>query len=211
VTIQPLPGVLGDIQPYVEDWGYLGVGAALLLEDFGLPLPGETALVVSAVVAAGGGLNVFGVFGIGFLAAVIGDNLSYLLGRYAGRALVVRFGRYVGLTEKRLAATEAFFARRGGWIIVIARFFDGLRQANGIVAGIVGMPWARFLILNAIGAALWVGTWTTIGYAAGDDIGPIYATVQRYFLVLLVLAAAVVAAYVGWRLLRRRRSTVESP
>ena len=83
-----LPGVLGDIQPYVEDWGYLGIGAALLLEDFGLPLPGETALIVSAVVAAGGGLNVFGVFGIGFLAAVIGDNLSYLLGRYAGRAYI---------------------------------------------------------------------------------------------------------------------------
>lgn len=201
-----LPGVLGEIQPYVEDWGYLGVGAALLLEDFGLPLPGETALTVSAVVAAGGGLNVFGVFGIGFLAAVIGDNLSYLLGRYAGRALVVRFGRYVGLTEKRLAATESFFERRGGWIIVVARFFDGLRQANGLVAGIVGMHWARFLVLNMIGAALWVGTWTAVGYAAGDDIEPIYATVQRYFLLVLVVAVVVFASYIGWRLLRRRRA-----
>lgn len=207
----PLPGVLGDIQPYVEEWGYLGVGAALLLEDFGLPLPGETALVVSAVVAAGGGLNVFGVFGVGFLAAVLGDNLSYLLGRYAGRALAVRFGRYVGLTEKRLAATEAFFQRRGGWIIIVARFFDGLRQANGLVAGIVGMRWARFLVLNMTGAALWVGTWTAIGYAAGDDIGPIYATVQRYFLVLLVIAAIGVSAYVGWRLLRRRHSPAAQP
>ena len=202
-----LPGVLGDIQPFVEDWGYLGVGAALLLEDFGLPLPGETALIVSAVVAAGGGLNVVGVFGIGFLAAVIGDNLSYLLGRYAGRTLVVRFGRYVGLTEKRLAAAERFFERRGSWLIVVARFFDGLRQANGIVAGIVGIPWKRFIVLNVIGAALWVGTWTALGFAAGDDIGPIYATVQRYFLVMLVVAAMGGASYVGWRLLRRRRTS----
>jgi membrane protein DedA with SNARE-associated domain len=206
--VEPLPGVLGDIQPYVEEWGYLGVGAALLLEDFGLPLPGETALIVSAVVASGGGLNVFGVFGIGLLAAVVGDSLSYLLGRFAGRALVVRFGRYVGLTEKRLAATESFFERRGSWIIVVARFFDGLRQANGLVAGIVGIRWTRFLVLNVIGATLWVGTWTAVGFAAGEDVGHIYDVVQRYSLVLLVMAAVAFAAYIVWRRLRRHGASV---
>jgi membrane protein DedA with SNARE-associated domain len=78
------------------------------------------------------------------------------------------------------------------------------------VAGIVGLHWARLLVHNAIGAALWVGTWTAVGYAAGDDIGSIYATVQRYFLVLLVVAAVGIAAYVGWRLIRRRRSAATS-
>ncbi len=202
-----LPGVLGEIQPYVEEWGYVGVGVALLLEDFGLPLPGETALIVSAVVSAQGDLNVYAVFAVGFVAAVIGDNLSYLLGRYAGRALIARYGRYVGLTERRLTAAESFFQRRGSWIIVVARFFDGLRQVNGLVAGIVGIHWARFLVLNMIGAALWVGTWTALGFAAGDNIVQIYAAAQRYSLVVLAAAVVALDAYVGWRLFRRRRTT----
>ena len=78
-----------------------------------------------------------------------------------------RWGKYVFLTPERLDKAEAFFNRHGGKIIVIARFIEGLRQANGIIAGITGMHWLRFLAFNALGAALWVGTWVSVGYFAG--------------------------------------------
>jgi len=83
---------------------------------------------------------------------------------------VLRLGRYIFLTPERLDKAEKFFARHGGKIVTIARFIDGLRQANGIVAGLAKMPWWRFLTFNAIGRVLWVGVWTSIGYFAGDHI-----------------------------------------
>jgi membrane protein DedA with SNARE-associated domain len=85
-------------------------------------------------------------------------------------------GRYVFLTEERLAKAEYFFDRHGGKIIVVARFIEGLPQANGIIAGISGMRWRRFAAFNALGAALWAGTWMSLGYLAGNHIGPSITT-----------------------------------
>ena len=81
-----------------------------------------------------------------------------------GRRLVDRWGKYVFLTPERLDKAEEFFDRQGAKIITIARFIEGLRQANGIIAGITKMHWLRFIAYNALGAALWVGTWVSIGY-----------------------------------------------
>ena len=94
---------------------------------------------------------------LGFLGAVVGDNIGFALGRFGGRKLIERWGRYILLTPERLDRATAFFERHGGKVIVIARFVEGLRQANGIIAGTTGMHWARFLAFNALGAALWVG------------------------------------------------------
>src|SRR5262249_4126053 len=80
----------------------------------------------------------------------------------------------------RLDKAEVFFNRHGAWIITIARFIEVLRQANGIVAGTTGMRWRRFLAFNALGAALWVGTWVSLGYLAGKHIDAIYHDITRY-------------------------------
>ena len=112
---------------------------------------------------------------IGFCAAVIGDNIGFAIGHFGGRPLVERFGHYVFLTPERLDKATRFFEHHGGKIIVVARFIEGLRQANGIVAGISGLHWAKFVAFNALGAALWVAVWTTIGYVSGDHIDTIYA------------------------------------
>jgi ABC-type nickel/cobalt efflux system permease component RcnA len=111
----------------------------------------------------------------------------------------------VFLTEERLDKAEGFFDRRGAIVITFARFVEGLRQANGIIAGITGMHWRRFLVFNALGAALWVGTWVSLGYLAGDHITTIchYITVYSYY--VLIAVAVFVLAYVAWRLRRRRR------
>jgi membrane protein YqaA with SNARE-associated domain len=137
----PLPGVLASLAPVLDNWGYLAVGGLLLIEDFGIPVPGETVLIAASVYAGAGRLNVVAVGVIALAAAVIGDNIGYLIGRVGGQRLINRFGRYVLLTPARVAKAEAFFTRHGGQIVAVARFIDGLRQANGIIAGLTGMPW----------------------------------------------------------------------
>lgn len=200
-----LPGFLNALAPLLDHWGYLAVGFLLFVEDFGVPSPGETILIAASLYAGAGRLNIVAVGVIGVAAAVLGDNLGYGIGRFGGRALVLRFGRFILLTEERLAKAESFFTRHGGKIVTVARFIEGLRQANGIIAGITEMPWPRFLAFNALGAALWVGTWTSVGYLAGDHITAIYTQANRYALYLSAAAALLITALIV-RHLRRRRT-----
>jgi membrane protein DedA with SNARE-associated domain len=144
---------------------------------------------------------------VGFLAAVAGDNIGFAIGHFGGRALALRWGRYVFLTSERLDKAESFFDRHGSKIIVVARFIEGLRQANGIVAGITGMHWRRFILFNAIGAALWVGVWVSLGYLAGSHITAIYGRVTRYSLYVLIALGVLVAALIARHQLRRRRDS----
>jgi membrane protein DedA with SNARE-associated domain len=205
----PLPGFLNSLAPLLDHWGYLAVGGLLFLEDFGVPVPGETVLIAASVYAGAGRMNIVGVALIAFAAAVLGDNLGYAIGRLGGRALVLRFGKYVFLTEERLARAEGFFTRHGGKIVTVARFIEGLRQANGIIAGLTRRPWLRFLAFNVLGAALWVGTWSSVGYLAGNHITTIYNQTNRYALYLLAAAAVLIVALVVRHRLRRRRAAAD--
>jgi membrane protein DedA with SNARE-associated domain len=203
----PLPGVLAHLAPVLDRFGYLAVGGLIMLEDFGVPSPGETVLIAAAVYAGAGKLNIVLVGVVGFVAAVVGDNIGYAIGTFGGRPLVHRYGRYVLLTKERFAKTEQFFERHGGKVVTIARFVEGLRQANGIVAGISTMRWRTFLLFNALGAALWVGVWTSIGYLAGSHIDTVYAEAERYSLILTAVVAALIVALIVRAVVRRRRRT----
>ena len=200
-----LPPVLAALEPLITHHGYFAIGGLITLEDFGIPVPGETVLIVGAVYAGAGRLNIVAVALVAFIAAVVGDNIGFAIGHFGGRALALRLGRYVFLTEKRLDRAEEFFGRHGGKIIVVARFIEGLRQANGIIAGIAGMHWARFLAFNALGAALWVGVWTGLGYSAGNNIGTIYTQVTRYSLYVLIAIGVALLALIARHLVRRSR------
>ncbi|MFK0155312.1 DedA family protein [Streptomyces sp. NPDC090499] len=200
----PLPGPLAHLAPLLTHYGYWAVGAVVLVEDFGVPAPGETILIAAGVYAGAGQLNVAAVAVIAFAAAVAGDNIGYLIGHTGGRVFVHRWGRYVFVTPERFQKAEEFFARHGGKIVVVARFVEGLRQVNGIIAGTSGMPWPRFLVFNALGAALWVGLWTSLAYVTGSHITAVYDEISRYQLYALIALGALVAALVLRHLLRRR-------
>ncbi|ANP52637.1 membrane protein DedA with SNARE-associated domain [Streptomyces griseochromogenes] len=201
----PLPGPLAHLAPLLGHYGYWAVGAVVLVEDFGVPAPGETILVAAGVYAGAGRLNIVAVAAVAFGAAVLGDNIGYLVGHSGGRAFVHRWGRYVLLTPERFQEAEDFFGRHGGKIVTVARFIEGLRQANGIVAGTTGMPWRRFLAFNALGAALWVGLWASLAYLVGSHVTTVYDDVTRYQLYALVAAGVLLAALVVRHLVRRRR------
>ncbi len=201
-----LPGFLNVVGTYLEHYGYWAIFLLVMVEDFGIPVPGETILTAAAIYAGAGRLNVVAVGMVGFVAAVIGDNIGFAIGHFGGRALALRWGKYIFLTEERLDKAEVFFARHGGKIIVVARFIEGLRQANGIIAGIAGMRWLRFLAFNALGAALWVGTWVSLGYLAGNHITTIYHAITQYSYYVLIAVVVLLVAYVIWRLRRHRRA-----
>lgn len=205
-TPEHLPGVLHNLEPTLDRFGYLAVVGLVLIEDFGVPVPGETVLILAAVYAGTGRLNIFLVGLLGFCGAVIGDNIGFAIGHFGGRPLIRRYGKYIFLTDERIDRATGFFERHGGWIIIVARFIEGLRQANGIIAGISGIHWAKFLLYNAIGAALWVGVWTCIGYFSGSHINAIYDTASRYSVYLAVVFGLVVIALIARHVVRVRRA-----
>jgi membrane protein DedA with SNARE-associated domain len=203
-----LPGFFGELQRVIGDYGYLAVAFGILLEDFGLPTPGETLLITGAILASGGALNIYILLPLAWLGAVIGDNIGYLIGYYGGHRLMLRYGGRIGITEERLQYVERFFERYGGWVIVFARFVVVLRQFNGIIAGTLEMHWLHFIVLNAIGAALWVGFWGMLAYWLGKGVLVYVADIHA--LAPVVLAAVALAllggvAYLWWRYRGRRR------
>jgi len=193
------------IHQYVGDYGYLAVFLGIFLEDFGLPVPGETLLVTAAAVAGQHALNIWLLAAIAWLGAVLGDNVGFLIGHSGGHILLIRYGSRVGITSDRLAKVERFVEHYGAPVIVIARFIVLARQLNGVAAGSLGMHWLRFVTFNCIGAALWVGFWSTLAYWLGKNI---FALIHAmHGLEPLVIGGgcvvALVGAYVGWRALRQ--------
>jgi membrane protein DedA with SNARE-associated domain len=199
--------VFASLAPVLDHYGYLAVAAFLLLENLGVPVvPGETILIAGAIYAGAGRLNVVALGVIAVAAAVAGGFGGWTIGWFGGRALVLRVGRYVFLTPRRLDEAERFFRHRGAVVITFARFVEGLRQANGIIAGIVEMPWARFLLFNGVGAVIWVAVWVSVGYLAGDHITAVYNGVTRYLVYVLIAVVLAVAALILRHVLRRHRA-----
>lgn len=191
-NLQPLQPYIQAITPYLDKYGYSAVFIGVLLESFGIPLPGETLLIGGSLFAAIGNFHVVWVLLLGLCAAVIGDNIGYAIGYFGGRALVLKYGRYVLLTPRRLRGLERFFENHGGKVVAAARFIEGLRQFNGIIAGISRMKWSRFLIYNIVGAGLWVAFWVGLTYFFGGKLASFVAGVkhaQIYILVGLVFIA----------------------
>ncbi len=200
---QHIPSLIQALEPVIHSYGYWAVGGLVLLEDFGIPVPGETTLIAAAFFAGLGQLNIFLVVLIAILGAVIGDNIGFAIGKFGGHPLAERFGKYVWLTPERINQAEQFFNRYGGRVVIVARFIEGLRQLNGIIAGISEMRWRKFLLFNCIGATIWVSIWSAIGYYSGEHI----ETFLRYELYLTAAVLAIIVGYISYRIIYRKRLT----
>jgi membrane protein DedA with SNARE-associated domain len=200
-----LPSFLAAVQGPLDRYGLWAIGLLLLLENIGVPvIPGELAMIAGAIYAGAGQLNIVAVGVVSFAAAVVGATIGYAVGRYAGRALVLRYGRYALIREHHLDKAGQAVESYGGIVVVVARFIVGLRELNGIICGVSGMNAVTFTTSNVLGAAAWVGTWVSVGYFAGDHIQAIYNGVTRYALYVIVVAAVPLAASVAVRLRRRQ-------
>jgi len=202
-----LGGLFEEAQRYVGDYGYTAVFLGVFLESFGLPTPGESLMIAGALFASRGQLNIYWILLLCWIATTAGGNIGYVIGKQGGRPLVLRYGPRVRIKHEHIEQVESFFERHGGAVVLFARFVVVLRQLNGIVAGIVGMSWLRFLIYNAAGAALWVGFWTGLAYYLGRRFREIMAWVsslEPIVVIIAVTAIAVVLIYL-WRHQRKRK------
>ena len=164
--------------------------AVVLLESFGIPLPGETALIAFGVLASQGHYSIVVVIAVAAAGAIIGDNLGYeLIGRKGGRRLLERWGPLRRRAERILPPTEELMAKHGGKVVFFGRFVTILRYTAAWVAGIAGMEWRKFLFWNAAGGICWATLVGLVAYYAG---GAAADAIQRYG----IYAAAVVAGAV---------------
>jgi membrane protein DedA with SNARE-associated domain len=184
-------------------YGYFVVFFGVFLENAGLPVPGETALLAGAALSHFGRLSLTWVIVTAILGATLGDNLGFAIGRRYGRSLAERFGGRVGLTPQRLAQFDRFFERHGPRTVFIARFVTGLRVFGAMLAGSSGLRWPTFLFYNALGAIVW----STAIACAGYSLAYSWATLERWIgrSGLVGLAIVVLILVVGVARARRKQ------
>ena len=149
-------------------FAYLLLGLLVGGESAGIPLPGETALITGAVLASQHKLSLPIVIGVAALAAIVGDNIGFYLGRHGARRLLSRPGRFEERRQAFLRRGEAFFQRHGGKTVFFGRWLPFLRVTAAWLAGAHHMSWPRFLAWNAAGGILWAITVGVFAYLAGN-------------------------------------------
>jgi membrane protein DedA with SNARE-associated domain len=196
---------LAKVQPLLQRYGYGAAFAAVMVEGMGVPTPGQTLLMAGALEAAEGRMNITLLLFIVTAAATLGNSAGYALGRWGGRAALNK----LKVNPRRQQHLDDIFQQRGGLVVLLARFLDGLRQLNGIVAGVLQMPWWTFTAYNVAGAMLWTCAWGLGTYFLGRDIHFIAAFFHRHAQWLYVLGLFVLIALVLY-LLRSRKGPVKS-
>ena len=172
-------------------YGYAVVFAGVFLENTGLPVPGETALLAGAALAHFGRLSLWRVVVTAIVAAILGDNLGFYIGRRGGRWLLERHGGHLGLTSARLADFDRFFDRHGAKTVFVARFITGLRVVGAVLAGASGLRWPTFLFYNATGAVVWCSAVAAAGYALANSWDTLERWIGRTGVVGLVLVVVI--------------------
>lgn len=171
------------------NFGYLGIFLIIGMESIGIPVPGETTLITASVIAGTTHkLSIYLVLLAAILGAIIGDNIGYWIGRKLGDNLVVRYGKKVGLTEKKIRVGQYLFIKHGGKIVFFGRFFALLRILAAFLAGINKMSWKRFLFFNAAGAVIWASLYSAAAYNLGKNIHKLDSPLKFITFVITIFA-----------------------
>jgi membrane-associated protein len=195
--------ILDLLRNAVVHYGYWAVGAALLLENAGIPVPGETILLIASFLAySEHELQLPWIIVVATVAATLGDNLGFALGYYGGRPLLARYQSIFRIQDPTLRRGEKLFARYGPATVFFARFVFGMRIIAGPMAGVLRMEWRKFLIFNFLGAALWVSVISGAGYLFGQHWHRLERDIKRFDLVVAI--CVVLAVLLLWWRSRRK-------
>ena len=193
------------LTPTITDWiaqhGYAGIFTLLMLGILGLPVPDETLLVFVGYLVFKANLSFFPAVGAAFAGSVYGITLSYGLGRTGGVALIKKYGRYLHVTDEKIARVHDWLERIGKWALVCGYFVPGVRHFTAVVAGASKMEYSLFALFAYGGALLWSSTFIVIGYFFGREWAKSSATFHH---VILMLVGAIVAAVVFFYIVKRR-------
>ena len=191
------------VRTFVADYGYWAVAVALLLENAGIPVPGESTLLLASFLAySEHKLHLGWIIVVATCAATLGDNLGYVLGYYGGRPLLERYQNLFRIRKKTLDRGEELFARHGAAAIFFARFIFGMRVFAGPLAGVLRMRWRAFTVFNFLGAITWVTCIAGAGYLFGQHWRSLVRAIER-FNIAVVLIVVAVGFYFWWKQRRR--------
>ncbi|GHO65862.1 membrane protein [Ktedonobacter sp. SOSP1-52] len=207
---------LETLQQLLASFGYPMVFLFVMIESIGIPIPGETMLLLGSFYAAiDHRLNIVFVIVCAAVGAIVGDNIGFVIGRKGGRPFVERYGKYVFIRQKHLAKAEQFFEHHGGKTVFLGRFTAILRAWAAFLAGVNHMPWRAFLIYNATGGILWATIVGLVGYYAGRIFHENFAQVEHLvgtagWIIAGVVVLGAILAYVITRLRKKNASTSPS-
>jgi membrane-associated protein len=189
----------------VSHVGYPLLYLMVMAESAGFLVPGETALITASVLASQGKLEIELVIALAAIAAIVGDNIGYMIGRKGGRWLLERPGRFYRQRQEVLRIGEPFFERHGSKAVFFGRFLLGLRVWASWLAGITRMHWRSFVLWNALGGITWATVVGLVAYFLGHSAGNAIKTFGLYGLAAAVLGIATFL-WLHHRHRRRRRS-----
>jgi len=200
--------VLGDVGQLVLDvigaLGYLGLALLLIAENLFPPIPSEVVLPLAGFLVGRGDLNLWGAIFAATFGSVAGALILYALGRWGGRKLVLRYGKWLRVDEKGLRQAEGWFRGYGDWVVLGARVVPVARSIVSIPAGTAKMPLPRFVILTTLGSAAWNSALIGAGVALGANWQVVERWVGSYSNVVLIAVAVLVALLLVYRHLRGR-------
>ncbi|MFV0439085.1 MAG: DedA family protein [Desulfopila sp.] len=189
----------------VGQWGYPGIFLLMTLESSFFPFPSEVVIPPAAYLAATGKMHLGLVIASGIGGSLAGAVLNYLLALYLGRPFLLKYGRYMLISEKSMAKADAFFARYGHVSTFVGRLVPGIRQYISLPAGMARMPFGIFCLATAIGAGIWVVVLAVAGYLFGKNEALMYENLHIFSLALGVIALVVAVGY--WYFRKRRLKT----
>jgi membrane-associated protein len=199
-----------DVEHLIQVSGYPLLFLIVMGESSGMPIPGETGLIAAAVLASQGKLRIEVVIAIAAAAAIVGDNIGYVIGRKGGRWLLERPGRFHYQRLQVLATGQPFFERHGPKAVFFGRFVLGLRVWASWLAGATHMHWRSFVVWNALGGIVWATGIGLSAYFLGHSAGNLVQAFGLYG--LAALAIAVASGLIARRRHQRRRPhTREEP
>ena len=194
-----LAQILAFLENFIITHGYWALALTLFLENAGIPLPGETMLLFAGFLAfEHHELDVGSIILVGTLACTFGDNLGYWIGNRGGRPFLHRYQKVFRVSDHRIARGEKLFERFGPATVFIARFVFGMRILAGPLAGVLRMPWRRFVLFNFLGAVTWVTVVSLAGYFFGRHWQVLLQIVSQVNAVVFVVAVVVVVL-LWWR------------
>src|SRR2546427_9475132 len=177
-----------DFQHFLATYGYWAVFFFVAIESIGIPFPGETMLLVAAIDAGKTHqLSIVLIIIAATCGAILGDNIGFWIGREGGYRVLRRYGKYIGLNERKLKVGIYMFRKHGGKVVFFGRFVAVLRAWAAFLAGVNRMLWGRFLLYNALGGITWATIYGLGGYFLGDNIHRLTGPVGTIFIVLAAL------------------------
>ncbi len=189
----------------IAQYGYMVVALFVGGESVGIPLPGETVLLTAAAFAGRGHLSIVGVIIASIAGIICGGSGGYWVGHTAGQKVVVRYGRWAGITPERLDHTRQFFARYGARAVMVGRFIPIVRILASIVAGISDMPFARFSAYNAIAGIVWSVFFGLLGFEFARDLPHLENRIGEAGIIALIVVGVALAGFLIWRHFRRNK------